>query len=311
MRKISIVTGCYNEEGNVAELIGRVRSIMAEFPAYVYEHIFIDNCSKDRTVLVLKGFAAEDPRIKIIINARNFGTIRSGYHALLQAYGDAVIPIVADLQEPPELIRDFIQKWEQGFKVVAGIKTKSRESWWMYHLRSIYYRLIRRLASVEILEQFSGFGLYDRKVMDVLRSLHEPYPYFRGLISDVGFSSARIEYSQPVRRHGKSKNNFLTLFDLAMLGVTNYTKVPLRLATLIGFFTASCSLLLGMGYLIAKLLFWYTFSAGMAPMMIGIFFLGSVQLFFLGIVGEYVGTIFTYVQDRPLVVEAERINFDS
>lgn len=310
MKTISIVTGCYNEEENIAELIQRIREVMAGLPAYAYEHIFIDNCSEDRTVAILKGFAAEDRRIKIIVNARNFGHIRSPYHALLQTHGDAAICLAADFQDPPEMIRDFVRKWEEGFKVVVGVKTRSREGWWMYRLRSLYYKMVKRLASIEILEHFTGFGLYDRKMIDVLRGLHEPYPYFRGLVSDIGFTIARIEYIQPGRRHGKTKNNFLTLFDMAMLGFTNYSKIPLRLATLLGFFAAGCSLLVGLGYLIAKLLFWYTFSAGLAPMMIGIFFLGSVQLFFLGVVGEYVGATFTYVQNRPLVVEKERINFE-
>jgi glycosyltransferase involved in cell wall biosynthesis len=311
MKLVSVVTACYNEEENVAELIDRVRVVMSGLPTYDYEHIFIDNCSEDRTVAVLKEIAAKDRRIKIIVNVRNFGHIRSPYHALLQAHGDAVISLVADLQDPPEMIIDFIKKWEEGYKVVVGIKTSSREVWWMYRLRSLYYRMIKRLASVEMLSQFTGFGLYDRKVMDVLRGLREPYPYFRGLVSDIGFNIARIEYTQPVRQHGKTKNNFITLFDMAMLGLTSYTKIPLRLATLLGFFAAGCFLLVGMGYLIAKLLFWNTFSAGMAPIMIGIFFLGSVQLFFLGVVGEYVGAIFTYVQNRPLVIELERINFDT
>ena len=310
MKTISIVTACYNEEENVAELIQRVREVMAGLPNYAYEHVFIDNCSEDRTVAILKGFAAEDRCIKIIVNARNFGGVRSGYYALLQANGDAVIHLVADFQDPPEMIGDFVRRWEEGFMVVVGIKTRSHENWWMYRLRSLYYKMIKNLASIEMLEHFTGFGLYDRKVMDVLRGLREPYPYFRGLISDIGFSIARIEYTQPVRRHGKTTNNFFTLFDMAMLGFTSYSKVPLRLATLLGFFAACFSLFAGLGYLIAKLLFWDMFKAGMAPMMIGIFFLGSVQLFFMGIVGEYVGATFTYVQNRPLVVEKERINFD-
>lgn len=309
MKTISIVNACYNEEENVAELIRRVREVMAGLPAYAYEHIFIDNCSEDRTVAILKGFAAEDRRIKIIVNVRNFGPIRSPYHALLQVHGDACISLAADLQDPPEMIGDFVRKWEEGFKVVVGVKTQSRESWWMYRLRGLYYKMIKSLASVEMLEHFTGFGLYDRKMIDVLRDLREPYPYFRGLVSDIGFSIARIEYTQLVRRHGKTKSNFPILFDVAMLGFTSYTKIPLRLATLLGFFAAGCSLLVGLGYLIAKLLFWNTFSTGIAPMMIGIFFLGSIQLFFLGVVGEYVGAIFTYVQNRPLVIEKERINF--
>jgi glycosyltransferase involved in cell wall biosynthesis len=309
MKTLSIVTPCYNEEGNIAVLIGRVRELMRQLPAYNYEHLFIDNCSTDRTLAVLKQFAAEDRRIKIIVNARNFGHIRSPYYALLQAQGDAVISLVADLQDPPDLILEFVRRWEAGHKVVVGIKTRSRESWWMYRLRGLYYRLIKRVADVELLEQFTGFGLYDRKIMDVLRGLREPYPYFRGLISDVGYDIQRVEYTQPERQHGTTKNNFFTLFDIAMLGFTSYSKVPLRLATLVGFFTAGLSLVVGMGYLVAKLLFWNTFTAGVAPVMVGIFFLGSVQLIFMGIVGEYVGAVFTYVQNRPLVIEKERINF--
>jgi polyisoprenyl-phosphate glycosyltransferase len=309
MKTLSIVTPCYNEEGNVAVLIARVRELMARLPAYQYEHIFIDNCSTDRTLAVLRQFAAEDRRVKIIVNARNFGHIRSPYHALLQAQGDAVISLVADLQDPPELILDFVREWEAGHKVVAGIKTRSRESWWMYRLRGLYYKLIKRLADVDLLEQFTGFGLYDRQIMDVLRGLREPYPYFRGLISEVGYNIKRIEYTQPARRQGKTKNDFLTLFDIALLGLTSYSKVPLRLATLLGFFTAILSLLVGLGYLVAKLIFWNSFSAGMAPVVVGIFFLGSVQLLFMGIVGEYVGAVFTYTQNRPLVIEKERINF--
>ena len=309
MKTISIVTPCYNEEGNIPELIRRVREVMAQLPAYGYEHIFIDNASTDQTLPVLRQFAAEDRRIKVIVNARNFGHIRSPYHALLQAKGDAVISLVADLQDPPDLILDFVREWEAGHKVVVGIKTRSRESWWMYRLRGLYYRMIRRFADVELLEHFTGFGLYDRQIMDVLRGLREPYPYFRGLISDVGYDIKRVEYTQPGRMHGRTKNDFLTLFDMALLGFTSYSKIPLRLATLVGFVTAGLSLGVGMGYLIAKLLFWNTFTAGVAPVMIGIFFLGSVQLIFMGIVGEYVGAVFTYVQNRPLVIEKERINF--
>jgi glycosyltransferase involved in cell wall biosynthesis len=309
MKTLSIVTPCYNEEGNVAVLIGRVRELMAQLPAYQYEHIFIDNCSTDQTLAVLKRFAADDRRVKIIVNARNFGHIRSPYYALLQAQGDAVISLVADLQDPPELILDFVREWEAGHKVVVGIKNRSRESWWMYRLRGLYYKMIKRLADVDLLEQFTGFGLYDRQIMDVLRGLREPYPYFRGLISDVGYNIKRIEYTQPQRLHGQTKNDFLSLFDIALLGLTSYSKVPLRLATLLGFLTAGLSLLVGLGYLVAKIIFWNTFTAGMAPVVVGIFFLGSVQLLFMGIVGEYVGAVFTYVQNRPLVIEKERINF--
>lgn len=311
MKTISIVTPCFNEEENVELLVGRVRAVMSGMPGYAYEHIFIDNCSTDLTLMKLKGLAAVDRRIKIIVNARNFGHIRSPYHGLLQAGGDAVVMLVADLQDPPELMAEFIKKWEEGAKVVVGIKTASRENAIIYGLRGLYYKLIRRFSSVNLLEQFTGFGLYDRKVVDILRGLREPYPYFRGLISDLGYDVVRIEFTQPIRQRGKTKNNFYTLFDMAMLGFTSYTKIPLRLATLTGFVSAGVSLLVGLGYLIAKLVFWNAFSAGMAPVLIGICFLGSVQLFFLGIVGEYVGAIFTYVQNHPLVIEKERINFES
>ena len=310
MKTISIVTACFNESDNVAELVDQVRRVMAGLPQYDYEHIFIDNCSDDGTVDILRRLAAEDRKIKVIVNARNFGHIRSPYHGLLQAKGDAVVSLVADLQDPPVLIKDFVARWEEGYKVVVGIKTRSNENPFMYHLRGFYYHAIKRLASVEMIEQFTGFGLYDRAVMDILRNLREPYPYFRGLISDIGFEIAKVPYTQPERFRGKTKNNFFSLFDMAMLGVTNYTKIPLRLATLLGFIAAGISFLVGMGYLIAKLLFWNTFTAGMAPVLIGLCFIGSVQLFFLGIVGEYVGNIFTYVQNRPLVVEKERVNFD-
>ncbi len=310
MKTISIVTACYNEEGNVEELALRTRGVMAGLPAYNYEHIFIDNCSTDGTAEKLKALATVDRRIKIIINARNFGHIRSPYYAILQAHGAAVISLVADLQDPPEMIKDFVLKWEEGAKVVVGIKTSSKEPLLIYFLRGMYYKVLRKFASVDLLEQFTGFGLYDKGVVDILRNLHEPYPYFRGLISDIGYDIVKISYVQPARLHGRTKNNFYTLFDLAMLGFTNYTKIPLRLATLMGFFAAGMSLLAGFVYLIAKLIYWNNFSAGMAPMVIGIFFLGSIQLLFLGVVGEYVGAVFAYVQNRPLVIEKERINFD-
>jgi len=310
VRTISIVTPCYNEESNVECLVLRVRSVMSGLPAYRYEHIFIDNASRDRTVEVLKKIAREDKRIKIIVNARNFGHIRSPYYGLLQARGDAVIYLVADLQDPPELIREFVSKWECGSRIVVGIKTASAENWLMYRLRGLYYKIIKRLASVDMLEQFTGFGLYDRTIVDILRCMKEPYPYFRGLISDIGFDIEKVTYAQPERKSGKTKNDFFSLWDLAMLGMTSYTKIPLRVATLMGFLFAGLSLVVGLCYLLAKLLFWNTFSAGAAPVVVGMFFLGSVQLVFLGVVGEYVGAVFTYVQNRPLVIERERINFE-
>ncbi len=283
---------------------------MAGLPGYDYEHIFIDNASKDRTVAILRELAKDDKRVKVIVNTRNFGHIRSPSHAILQARGDAVVSIVADLQDPPALILEFVRKWEEGYKVVMAVKKQSQEAWPMFALRRLYYRALRRLSDVELVEHFTGFGLYDRAVVEAFRNIGDPYPYFRGLIADLGFESARVEYRQPGRRRGITKNNFYTLYDMAMLGLTSYTKVPLRLATMLGFASAAISLLAALFYLVYKLLFWRSFSLGLAPLVVGIFFFSSVQLIFLGIVGEYVGSIHTYIRRMPLVVEKERINFD-
>lgn len=308
MKKISIVTPCYNEEGNVDELYNRIVNVMADLP-YTYEHILIDNASADSTVEKLRQLAKKDKRVKIIVNTRNFGHIRSPYFALLQASGDAVIGMASDLQDPPERIPEFIEKWEQGYKIVIGVKTKSQESGLLYLLRTLYYRVLRSLSDVDLIEHYTGFGLYDQKVIQILKQLNDPYPYFRGLIADIGFPIARIEFVQPRRKYGITKNNFYTLYDMAMLGVTGYTKIPLRLATMFGFFSAVVSFLVGLAYLLYKLIFWFQFSLGSAPIIIGLFFLGSVQLLFLGIVGEYIGAIYTQVMHRPLVIEKERINF--
>jgi|WetSurMetagenome_2_1015567.scaffolds.fasta_scaffold184752_2 polyisoprenyl-phosphate glycosyltransferase len=307
---ISVVTACYNEEENIRETYEQVRQVMESLPQYAYEHIFIDNASQDRTVPILKEIAATDKRVKIIVNARNFGHIRSPFHGLLQARGDAVISIVADLQDPPDMIRDFVKKWEEGYKIVVGVKVGSDEAKPMYFIRKLYYNLISRLSEIRLIKNFTGFGLYDREVMDILRDIGDPYPYFRGLICDIGFEPAEIEYHQPVRKRGITKNNFYTLYDIAMLGLTNHSKVPLRLCTMTGLIMGTVSLLVGLGYLVYKLIYWDRFSAGVAPLVIGLFVFASVQLFFLGIVGEYVGAIHTQVLHRPLVVEKERINFD-
>jgi polyisoprenyl-phosphate glycosyltransferase len=308
MKSISIITPCFNEEENVEELHERITKVM-EGINYRYEHIVIDNASTDRTVEILEKLAAHDKRIKVIINTRNFGQIRSPYHALFQTCGDAIICMAADLQDPPERIPEFIRKWEEGYRVVIGVKTQSEELGLFYFLRTIYYRVLRKLSDVPLIENFTGFGLYDRQVIEVLRGLNDPYPYFRGLIADLGFERAEIEFHQARRKRGVSKNNFYTLYDIAMLGVTGYTKVPLRLATMLGFIASALSFLVGLIYLIYKLLFWQQFSLGSAPIVIGLFFLGSIQLLFLGIVGEYIGAIYTQVMRRPLVIEKERINF--
>ena len=287
----------------------QVKAVFAGLPQYRYEHLFIDNASTDRTVEILRGIAASDPNVRVIVNARNFGHIRSPHHALLQTRGDAVISVVADLQDPPELIPQFLEKWEAGYKIAIGVKNASEESALFFAVRRLYYWLIGKLSDVPLVKNFTGFGLYDRKVIEILRSVDDPYPYFRGLICDIGFERAEIPYVQPVRKRGFTKNNFYTLYDMAMLGITNHSKVPLRLAIFTGFCLAGLSLLVAFGYLLYKLLYWNSFQLGLAPLVIGMFFFSSVQLIFLGIVGEYVGAIHTQVLKRPLVVEKERINF--
>ena len=309
MPVISIVSPCYNEEENVEELYRQVKEVFASLPGYLYEHIFIDNASQDRTVAILKGMAKADPNVKIIVNARNFGHIRSPYYGLLQSRGDATILLVSDLQDPPCMIRDFVRKWEEGYKVVLGVKTQSKETPAMFFVRKMYYEFIGRLSEIELTKNNTGFGLYDRKVIEVLREVNDPYPYFRGLISEIGFESAKIEYTQPARVRGFTKNNFYTLYDIALLGITNHSKVPLRLAAMLGFLMSAVSLLIAVGYFVAKLVFWQQFSLGIAPLVIGLFFFSSVQLFFIGILGEYIGSIHTQVMKRPLVVEKERVNF--
>lgn len=247
----------------------------------------------------------------MILNTRNFGHFRSLYHGILQAQGDAVVLMAADLQDPPPLLREFIQKWEEGYKVVVGVKSHSEEPWLVFLLRTTYYRVLGKLSNIRLIEHFTGFGLYDQQVIQVLRKIDDSYPYFRGLIADIGFDAARIEYLQPVRKRGVTKNNLYTLFDMAMLGFTSHTKVPLRLAMMLGFITAIISFVIGLFYLVFKLIEWQNFTLGMAPLVVGLFFLGGIQLLFLGIVGEYIGAIYTQVQHRPLVIEKERINFNT
>jgi len=311
VRLISVVTPCYNEEENVEELARRIRDIFTPLgDKYSYEHIFIDNASRDKTVPILRGIAARDKNVKVIINARNFGHIRSPYHGFLQAGGDAVILMASDLQDPPEMIPVFLKEWEEGYSIVIGIKNKSRENPFMFVLRKIFYGIIKRIADTEHIKNFTGFGLYDRKFVDILRTLPEPYPYFRGLVAELGYGVREVSFVQPKRERGKTKNNFYTLYDIAMLGFVNHSKVPLRLASFIGFIVACGSLLVALIYFIYKLVFWDHFTLGSAPLMIGLFFFSAVQLFFIGIIGEYIGAIFTQVKQRPLVVEKERINFE-
>jgi glycosyltransferase involved in cell wall biosynthesis len=310
MKTISVVTGCYNEEDNVEELYNRVRQAMLQAGRYRYEHIFIDNSSEDRTVEILKSIARRDHNVKVIVNARNFGHIRSPHHALMQAQGDAVISIVADLQDPPTLIPEMIAKWEEGYSMVLCIKKSSEENPLMFWIRRQYYQLVQRLSQLKTFQNFTGFGLYDRRVIEAVRSFGDPYPYFRGIIAEIGLPHYELYYDQPVRKRGITKNNFYSLYDLAMLGITNLSKVPLRLVTALGFLSSILSLLAGLGYFAYKLLFWNSFSIGIPPLIIGLFFLGSVQLVSMGILGEYLGAIHTQVQKRPHVTEKERVNFE-
>ena len=309
MKLISVITPCYNEEQNVRDLYEQVKEAFRAVGRYRYEHIFIDNASKDGTVALLKVIAASDQNVKIIVNTRNFGHIRSPYHALLLARGDAAIGMACDLQDPPALIPDFLQRWEEGYKVVLGVKTATHEAGPMAWIRRAYYRLLSRLADVELVKDSTGFGLVDRRVIEILRDMNEPYPYFRGLLAEIGFPIATIAYTQPLRTRGLTKNNLYTLFDLAMLGITTHSKIPLRLATLAGFTLSGLSLLVALIYLVAKLLFWYRYPAGVAPILIGMFLAFSVQLFFMGLLGEYIAAVHTQTLHRPLVVELERVNF--
>jgi glycosyltransferase involved in cell wall biosynthesis len=310
MKKISIVASCYNEEENLPELYKQLVGVFDELGGqYTYEIIIADNNSSDRSPQILRELARKDKNVKVILNSRNFGPDRSGYNATMQAYGDAVVLMAADLQNPPTMIKDFVAKWEQGYKIVMTVKTGSKESVFFYFMRSVYYKLLASLSEVKLVSHFTGFGLYDRQVIEILRDLKDPYPYFRGLIADVGFEPAIIEFTQPARQRGKSKSNFLYLYEEAMLGITSYTKLPLRLATVIGFISAMISFLIGIFYLVYKLLFWTSFSVGTAPVTIGLFFFSSIQLIFLGVIGEYISMIYVHVLNRPLVYEKERINF--
>lgn len=310
MPLLTILTPCFNEEGNIREVHRQVREVMTALEGYAYEHLFIDNASTDATADILRELARDDERVKVILNTRNFGHIRSPYHAFLQSHGDAVIGCVADLQDPPELIPEFVKKWEEGYKIVLGVKTGSGESKRMFRVRKFYYWLIDVLSDVDLVPNATGWGLYDRDVVEQCRNTDEQYPYFRGLICDFGYERAEIEYVQPARKHGITKNGFYSLYDSAMLGITNHSKIPLRVATMAGFGLSLLSLVIAVLYLVVKLAFWSTLSLGLAPLLIGIYFFAAVQLFFLGMLGEYIGSIHTQVHKRPLVVEKERINFD-
>lgn len=308
-KTITIFTPCYNEEKNIDALYARVCSVIDKIPNYNFEYVLIDNASTDNTVARLKEIAEHDKRIKVISNVRNFGHIRSPYYGLLQCTGDAVIAMVADLQDPPEMIPKYIEEWKKGHALVLGIKTQSKENPLMFLVRKLFYSIIKKISSTDQLKNYTGFGLYDQKFLNVVRMIDDPYPYFRGMVMEYGWDIKTLEYTQEKRKKGKSSNNFFTLYDLAMLGFVNHSKLPLRLSAFIGFFSAIISFLVAVGYFIYKLLYWDNFQVGTAPMVIGVFFFSSIQLFFIGIIGEYIGAIHTQVRKRPLVIEKERINF--
>jgi glycosyltransferase involved in cell wall biosynthesis len=306
---ISIVTPCYNEEGNVEAVYEAVKDVFAALPDYRYEHLFIDNCSQDKTRELLRGIQEKDPNVKLIFNTRNFGHVRSPVYGMLQATGDAIILLVADLQDPPGMIVDFLRDWRKGFKVVLGVKTSSEESPLMFFIRKRYYDFVTRVSEAGLTKNNTGFGLYDRVVIEEIRRIGDAYPYFRGLVSELGYPAAKIEYRQPARKRGITSNNFYRLYDYAMLGITSHSKVPLRIATMLGFAMSLFGFVLAVLFLVAKLIFWNEFQLGLAPLLIGIFLFASVQLFFIGILGEYIGAIHTQVLKRPLVIESERIGF--
>jgi glycosyltransferase involved in cell wall biosynthesis len=310
-KKISIVTGCLNEEGNLREYYERVLKVLSNFPQFRYEIIIADNCSTDRSREILREIAAADRNFKVIFNSNNFGPVRSGHNAFLQATGDAVVLMSSDLQDPPELIADFIRKWEEGYPVVAAVKPLSKEAPLVAVLRRAYYWLLAKVSDGNlIIQNFTGFGLYDRKFMTAVKKYKDPMPYFRGFVSEIGFRRAEIEFVQPPRKHGRSKHNFFSLYNMAMTGFVNHSKLPLRLATFFGFCLAAVNLVVAFVYLIYKLLFWDNFKVGLAPLVIGLFFFAAVQLIFTGILGEYIGGILTQVKDHPLAIEDEKINFD-
>lgn len=303
---VSIVLPCYNEAANVGELHERLCRVLDGLPGYRFDFLFIDNASTDDTVDRLRAIAAADDRVSVIVNARNFGHIRSPFHALMEARGDCVVMMCTDLQDPPELLPEFLRAWAAGAAMVVGQKRSSAESRGLWLARSAFYRIARSIADVDLLEHVTGFGLYDRRAIEIMRSYGDPYPYVRGMIVDIGLPFTVIPYDQPLRLRGLTKNNFFTLFDMAMLGFTSHSRLPLRLATMAGFAMAALSLLVALVFLVLKLAFWERFPAGYAPAVIGVFFLGSLQIFLVGILGEYVGAVLTQVRHRPWVVEKAR-----
>ena len=308
---ISIATSCYNERENIRPFYERCLAAVREFPDYDYEFVVSDNCSTDGTREILRELAEKDKNFKVIFNASDFGHIRSPYNALMNTSGDVVFFLCSDLQEPPEMLSKFMAKRAEGYKVVCGVRSGTHAGKMMEKLRSLYYYLLAKASpGQQIIQRFTGFGLYDREVINALRRFREPYPYFRGLVGEVGFKCAEVEFEQAARAYGSTKNNFLTLYDMAMTGFVNHTMLPLRLSVFAGFLIGAASLVIALAFLVFKLLFWDSLSVGWAPFVISIFFFGAIQLIFIGILGEYIGAILMRIKNRPLVIEEERINFD-
>lgn len=309
-KKISIISPCFNEEDNIGELYSRVSQVMDAHPEYQFELLLIDNASTDRTVERIREIIARDARVKAIVNMRNFGHIRSPYWGILQTTGDATVYLASDLQDPPELIPQFLEQWEKGWQVVLAVKPVSQTNFLVHRLRKMYYGLLQRISEVEIVQDCTGFGLYDQRVIKELRKIQDPYPFLRGLICELGFPIATIAFAQPRRLRGITKNNFYSLFDIAMLGIISHSKVPLRLATFFGLVLGFLSFGVALYYTIMKLLYWESFPMGLAPLTIGFFLFMSLVFIFIGLLGEYIASIHTYVQHRPIVIEKERINFE-
>ena len=313
LKKISILIPCYNEKDNVEQISKAVVNVLeTDLYAYDYEIIFIDSASFDGTRDIIKKICQDNKKIKAIFNVTNFGQFNSPFYGMCQCEGDCVIPLCCDFQDPPEMIPVFVKKWEEGHKIVSGVKSSSKESPLIYLLRTIYYKMIKNMSSVKMIEHFTGFGLYDKSFIALLSELDDPIPFVRGIVAEYGdgFNMTQVEYEQPKRKRGKSHNNFYTLYDAAMLSITSYTKVGLRIATFFGIGSSLVSISVGFAYLIMKLLNWNNFDAGMAPVVVGVFLLGGIQLFFIGLIGEYILNINTRIIHRPLVVEEKRINFE-
>lgn len=310
-KTISVMIPCFNEEENARAIYEAVENeFLTALPQYDYEILFIDNKSTDKTRDIIRQICSENKKVKAIFNCKNFGQFNSPYYGLLHTSGDCCITMCADFQDPVEMIPVFVKEWENGYKIVCGIKTKSKENKLIYAARSIYYKMIKKMSSVDQIEQFTGFGLYDKSFIETLRELKDPQPFFRGIVAELGPTRKEIEYEQPKRRAGKTHNNFFTLYDAAMLSFTSYTKIGLRLAIFAGGILSAIGFIIALVYLILKLIYWNRFSAGTAPILIGVFLMGSIQLFFIGLLGEYIMNINNRVMNRPLVVEEERLNFD-